>query len=53
MFPPHASTRTDEESLLMEEQREQFPGMEATPGEDAVKTGNDSKGLRIRQKPSG
>ena len=37
-LPSHDQTWTDEESLLLDEQRKWFLEMEPTPGDDAVKT---------------
>ena len=36
LLQPHGQTRTDEELLLVEKQRQQFLKMESTPGEDPV-----------------
>ena len=41
----HHKILTDEESLLTDEKRKWLPEMESTPSEDAVKTGEMTKGL--------
>ena len=47
------SHKTHEELLLVDEQRKQFPEMDATAGKDAVKmVENDNKGFRILHKLS-
>ena len=47
------SHKTYEELLLVDEQRKQFPEMDATAGKDAVKmVENDNKGFRILHKLS-